>query len=104
ILDAHALVLAHLGLVRGVTHTEFILGREDGKVYFLETAARVGGAHIADLVEASTGVNLWREWAKIEIAQGEEGAYVVPERRKDYGGLVTPALEAQEPANAGVKQ
>ena len=48
------------------------VGRDDGKVYFLETAARVGGAHIADLVEASTGVNLWREWAKIEIAQGDE--------------------------------
>ena len=62
-------------------------GRDDGKFYFLETAARVGGAHIADLVEASTGVNLWREWAKIEITQGESPyAPPVPARR-DYGGL-----------------
>src|SRR6185295_7148659 len=43
ILDAHARVIEHLGLVRGVTHTEFILGRDDGQPYFLETAARVGG-------------------------------------------------------------
>lgn len=97
LLDAHALVLEHLGLVRGVTHTEFIVGKEDGKAYFLETAARVGGAHIADLVEASTGVNLWREWAKIEIAQGEEGAYVVPVARKDYGGLILSLSKQERP-------
>ena len=50
-----------LGLVRGVTHTEFIRGRDDGRFYFLETAARVGGANIAEVVEAATGVNLWAE-------------------------------------------
>ena len=57
-------------MVRGVSHSEFIQGR-DGKLYFLETAARVGGAHIADLVEAATGINLWAEWAKVEIAGGK---------------------------------
>ena len=64
-------VLKAFGLVRGVSHSEFIRGRDDGKLYFLETSARVGGAHIADLVEAATGLNLWREWAKIEIAGGK---------------------------------
>ena len=44
----------------------------DGDWYFLETSARVGGAYIVDVVEAATGVNLWREWARIEIA-GEDG-------------------------------
>ena len=58
-----------LGLVRGVSHTEFIRG-DDGQWYFLETAARVGGAHIVELVEAATGMNLWAEWAKVEIAGG----------------------------------
>jgi hypothetical protein len=52
-------VLAGLGLLRGVSHTEYIIGRDDNQVYFLETSARVGGAHIADLVEAATGINLW---------------------------------------------
>ena len=32
------------GFVRGVSHTEYI--RTDGMIYFLETSARVGGAHI----------------------------------------------------------
>ncbi len=66
-----------LGLVRGVTHAEFLRSREDGKFYFVEIAARVGGAYISDLVEAATGVNLWREWARIEVA-GEERAYHLP--------------------------
>lgn len=32
-----------LGMVNGVTHTEFIKAHEDGELYFLESAARVGG-------------------------------------------------------------
>jgi len=96
VLETHARVIEHLGIVRGVTHTEFIRGRDDGKVYFLETAARVGGAHIADLVEASTGVNLWREWARIEITQGED-PYTPPERRYDYGGLIISLAKQETP-------
>ena len=96
ILDAHARVVEHLGLVRGVTHTEFIRGKDDGAIYFLETAARVGGAHIADLVEASTGINPWREWAKIEISQGEE-PYQLPEHRADYGGLILSLARQEVP-------
>jgi hypothetical protein len=96
ILETHEKVIEHLGLVRGVSHTEFIVGRDDGQVYFLETAARVGGAHIADLVEASTGLNPWREWAKIEIAQGEE-PYVLPPHRKDYAGLILSLARQEKP-------
>ena len=57
-------VMTALGMVRGVSHTEFIKARSDGRIYFLETSARVGGAHIVELVEAATGLNLWAEWAK----------------------------------------
>src|SRR6185295_14104722 len=94
--EAHAKVIEHLGLVRGVTHTEFILGSADNKVYFLETAARVGGAHIADLVEASTGINLWREWAKIELSQGDV-PYALPEHRHDYSGLIICLAKQEQP-------
>lgn len=94
--EAHAKVIDHLNLVRGVTHTEFIRGSQDGQIYFLETAARVGGAHIADLVEASTGVNLWREWAKIEISQGEE-PYELPERREDHAGILLSLARQEHP-------
>src|SRR5436190_20004723 len=72
-----------LGLVRGVTHAEFIKANRDGRFYFLEIAARVGGANIAESVEAATGLNLWAEWANVEIA-GEESAYELAPHRDDY--------------------
>ena len=71
LIELNRQLIAALGFVRGVTHTEFIRSRADGRFYFLETAARVGGAHIAEVIEAASGVNLWREWAKIELAAGE---------------------------------
>jgi hypothetical protein len=93
LVDTNARILKSLGLVRGVSHTEYIRGR-DGRLIFLETSARVGGAHIADLVEAAAGFNLWAEWARIEIAGGKD-PYVPPVPRPDYGGLLV-SLARQE--------
>ncbi len=93
-IEKNERVLAGRGLTQVVAHTEVIHGREDGRIYFLETSARVGGAHIADLVEAATGLNMWREWAKVEIAGGTE-PYEVPEARQDYAGLLV-SLARQE--------
>ena len=92
-------VLTAFGLVRGVSHTEFIRG-DDGQWYFLETAARVGGAHIVELVEAATGMNLWAEWAKVEIAGGKS-QYAAPPMRRDYAGLVTSLAKQEWPDLAG---
>ena len=96
LLAENARVLAALGLLRGISHSEYILGRDDGKVYFLETSARVGGAHIADLVEAATGVNLWAEWAKIEVAGGK-APYPSPVPRGDYAGLLVSLARQEHP-------
>ena len=97
LLDAiNRRVLDTLGLVRGVTHTEFIRADADGRFYFLETAARVGGAFIVDVIEAATGLNLWREWAKVEVA-GDGGHYEVPPHRDDYAGLVLSLARQEHP-------
>ena len=64
-------VLSELGFVRGVTHAEFLKADSDGKFYFIEVAARVGGAYISDVIEAATGINLWREWARLEVGAGK---------------------------------
>jgi hypothetical protein len=88
-------VLRTLGLVRGVSHTEFIKGH-DGHLYFLETSARVGGAHIVELVEAATGMNLWAEWARVELAGGKT-PYALPPMRRDYAGLVTSLAKDETP-------
>ena len=95
LLALNARLLSSLGLVRGVSHSEYIRGR-DGRLVFLETSARVGGAHIADLIEAATGVNMWAEWAKVEIA-GANGAYRVPEMRSDYAALLVCLARQQSP-------
>lgn len=87
-------VIKELGLVRGVTHAEFIKGREDGKLYFLEIAARVGGANIAETIEAASGLNLWAEWAKLETAT-EEHPYELKEPRELYSGIII-SLARQE--------
>ena len=74
-----------LGFIRGVAHTEFIRAEEDNNFYFLETSARVGGAYISDLVETATGLNLWREWARVEV-QAE--AYQLPRLDPAYAGII----------------
>jgi hypothetical protein len=90
-------LLDALGVVRGVAHTEFIRAQADGRFYFLETAARVGGANIADLVENASGVNPWAEWARIEVAQARGESYRLPEFRQDSAGLLVCLARQQYP-------
>jgi biotin carboxylase len=85
-----------LGLERGVAHAEFLRADPDGTFFFIEIAARVGGAHIADMIEAATGVNLWREWAKLEIGAGKE-LYQLPEPRREYGGVIVTLARQENP-------
>jgi hypothetical protein len=85
-----------LGLERGATHAEFIKSDADGQFYFLEIAARVGGAYIAEVLEAASGVNLWREWARLEIADGNASSKVGPSR-KEYAGIILSLAKQEEP-------
>jgi biotin carboxylase len=93
LLELNAQVMASMGHVLGVSHTEFIKDVE-GKFYFLETSARVGGAHIVELIEAATGINLWEEWAKLEI---HPDTYTLPALRCDYSGLLISLARQQTP-------
>jgi len=88
----NAALAPSLGMVRGVTHAEYIRAHADGRYYFLEIAARVGGAFIADLVDVSTGINLWREWAKLEVSHLRGEAYAPPTR-----AVNTPAASCAWP-------
>ena len=85
-----------LGLERGATHAEFIKSDDDGQFYFLEIAARVGGAYISDVLEAASGVNLWREWARLEIADGKAPERIRP-LRKEYAGIVLSLAKQEQP-------
>jgi biotin carboxylase len=94
LLDINHKVLHDLGFLRGVTHAEFLKSHADGKFYFLEVAARVGGAYISDVIEAATGINLWREWARLEVGAGKQ-PYQLPPTRLDYAGVIV-CLSRQE--------
>jgi biotin carboxylase len=89
-------LIAALGLLRGVAHAEFIRAQADGQFYFLECAARVGGAFINEMVETATDINLWREWARIEIG-GEGGSYNLPPARTDYAGVILSLARQENP-------
>jgi biotin carboxylase len=99
LIEANAKVMAAFGLVRGVSHTEFIRAA-DGQVYFLETSSRVGGAHLSDLIESATGLNLWEEWAKVELAE-TAADYPTPQPRGDYAGLLVSLARQQHPDLSG---
>jgi len=85
-----------LGLMRGVTHAEFLKAHADGKFYFIEIAARVGGAYISDVIDHSTGVNLWREWAKLEVGAGKM-PYALQNARRDYAGVIVSLAKQEQP-------
>jgi len=89
-------LLKALGLETGAAHAEFIRSTADGEFYFLEVAARVGGAYIADVLEAASGVNLWREWARLELADKPAAAKLLP-ARKEYAGIVLSLAKQENP-------
>ena len=98
--DANRQVLEGFGLGQGASHTEFMVSHADGKPYFIETSARVGGAETATMVEAATGVNLWAEWAKLE-ADRTEGGYQLPPTRQGYAGVVMSLCRYERPDTSG---
>lgn len=93
---ADSILVPALGMVSGVTHSEYIRA-ESGRFYFLETAARVGGAFIAELVEFSTGLNPWVEWARMETAMLHGGPYALPHLHEKYAGSVICLARQQQP-------
>lgn len=96
LLKANEKVLKVFGFEKGVTHAEFIKSRKDGEFYFLEIGARVGGAYTAEAFEAASGLNIWREWAKIEMSADDE-PYIPEAKRFDYGGIAVSLAKQEFP-------
>ena len=94
-----AQLVTTLGLARGAIHAEFIRGQGD-EPRFIEIAARVGGAHIAEMVEAATGINLWREWASVELADVRGEKYRLPAVRQDFAGIIVSLARQEWPDDA----
>lgn len=96
LLELNRELIRGFGLDKGVAHAEFLQSEADGKFYLLEVASRVGGAYIADALEAATGVNLWAEWASVDVAT-PENPYKLPEQREHYAGVVITLARQETP-------
>ena len=83
--------------MRGVSHSEYIR-RENGEFVFLETSARVGGAHLAELVEAATGLNLWAEWARIEESRRQAAIRRAARAGRSTRGCIVSLARQEQPA------
>ncbi|MEZ4557895.1 MAG: ATPase [Caldilineaceae bacterium] len=100
LLEVNRRIIAAFGMVRGVTHAEYIRAHDSGEYNFLEIAARVGGAGTDKLIEAESGINPWNEWAKLELAHLRGQTYHLPAVRSDYAGLMV-CLARQEWPDTG---
>ncbi|CAN5524853.1 ATPase [soil metagenome] len=95
----NARVLEGFGLGQGASHTEFMKAHRDGLMYFIETSSRVGGSNTAEMVEAATGINLWSEWAKLELCRGD--AYTLPPTKDRYAGVTVSLSRFETPDTSG---
>lgn len=90
-------IMSAFGMRFSASHTEFIRNKETGRFYFLETSSRVGGAHLAEMVEAASGINLWTEWARLESAEARKEPYQLPPYKKLYAGIIVSLAREKHP-------
>jgi biotin carboxylase len=79
---------AALGIENGPSYTQLRIGRDGPKV--IEVAARLGGGHDAELVQAVTGIDL--NGLAIDAALGRE--LMLSQHKVRVGGAVTKFLVA----------
>lgn len=101
LMAANRQMLRALGLERGAAHAEFLKANHDGQFYFIECASRVGGANIAETLEYASGLNLWREWARLEVAHLRGEPYALPPLRDDYAGIIVCLSQQEWPDTSG---
>lgn len=96
-------VAPSLGMVRGMTESVFVWDARKGRYCFEEIAAGVGAGLTDRVVEAASGLNLWREWARLEVAHLRGENYVPSAWLELYGaalewpaGSMSPDLQAEE--------
>ena len=96
IIQMNENIITCFGMRYSASHTEFIKS-QNGEYFFLETSSRVGGANLAEMVQAATGINLWAEWAKIEIASHFDKKYKLPKVEKSHAGIIASLSRFEKP-------
>jgi hypothetical protein len=83
-------VLKALGMGDGMTHMEWFR-TESGEVVFGEIACRPGGACVVDMMNYTSDVDLFREWARVSTQKTFAG----PSERKYNVGIVFKRAQGQ---------
>ena len=83
-------VLRALGMGDGLTHMEWFL-KSDGEVVFGEVACRPGGACVVDLMNYTSDIDLFREWARVSTQRRFEAST----ERKYNVGIVFKRAQGQ---------
>src|SRR5206468_4468255 len=95
----NARMLEGFGMDCCASHSEFMKSHADGQFYFIETSARVGGANISEMIEGARGLNIWEEWAKVEIDRAQ--SYTPPVARRQHGGVIVSLTRQEKPDTSG---
>ena len=85
------------GMQYSASHSEYIKQKDSGDFYFLETSSRVGGAHIAEMIQAASQINLWQEWAQIETCVFLNQQYQLPAQSDLCAGAIISLSKFQHP-------
>jgi len=85
----------------GPVHAEYLRTLDDRRWLFLEAAARVGGAGIADMIEHAAGLNPWVEWARMEVARFRGQSYALPPLRSQHAGILVCLARQEHPDLSG---
>jgi hypothetical protein len=56
------------------------------------------------MVEAATGVNLWREWARLEVASARGDDYRVQPSRSEHAGLLVSLARQEWPDTSAYEE
>jgi biotin carboxylase len=83
-------VLSALGMGDGMTHMEWFR-KSDGEVVFGEVACRPGGACVVDLMNYTSDIDLFREWARVVTVRRFEAST----ERKYNVGIVFKRAQGQ---------
>jgi len=83
-------VLRALGMGDGMTHMEWFR-KSDGEVVFGEVACRPGGACVVDMMNYTSDIDLFREWARVVTVRRFEAST----ERKYNVGIIFKRAEGQ---------
>lgn len=101
LLELNKKVVSAMGIEWGVSHVEFIHGK-DGELYFLELGARVCGANLDRLVWAASGIDLFYEQARVDLANFRGEKYTLKRTQERHAGLLVCLTAEKEPDLGGV--